>query len=204
MTQFSPDAAQRAAEATRWVERRTQNPPVRRARWFRTPGGGGRREVMFELAYPLDSEDTSVMAYPRPWDSAQSLYVTDYDAETFPVYDYIYRFRGRGRDDLESPDSNGSQGFAVLRNRRFEIQYLEPHALWITCNVDGDYTGGDITVKNMVVTKPIKRALRMEAQEVVFKLHDWGDLDDNAVLQASWNDPMFRWDGVQVDCAASA
>lgn len=178
-----------------------RNRPVRRARWFRTPGGGSQSEVMFELAYRLDPEDVSVQAYPRPWDPVQSLYVTDYTVDTFPVYDYIYRYRGRGKNDLEAPDSNGSYGSAEWRQGRFQIQYLEPHATWITCTVnDPSYTGGPITVDNMVVTKPIKVALRMEAQEEVFNLHGWGTVNDNAIIQASWHDAEFRWDGVQIDC----
>lgn len=184
-----------------------QNPPVRRARWFRTPGGGGGtggdRAIMFELAAPLDPTDLSVQAYPRPWNRALQRYVTDYTAATFAVYDYIYRFRGRGKGDMESPDDFGSRGLSVRRDGLFVIEYLDEHATGIKCTVDGDYTGGDIPVDNVVVTKPIKVALLMAKVLSVVKRHNWDAdrIENGAVITAEWDDVLERMVAIMPDCA---
>lgn len=200
---LSPDAAPRAAVATRYVERVMRNPRTRRARWFRQPGAR-RREVMFELYEPLAPGGTA-LAYPRPWDGTE--YVTDYTADTFPVVDQFSRWRGRGKDDLVSPDDFGSRGLAVVRYGVLMIEYLQQHATWITCKVnDPSYTGGPITVDTVVVTKPVHTALLTIAVTKIQNIHGWDPVDDNAVVQASWNDkidlPTYpAWDGVQIDCA---
>jgi hypothetical protein len=157
---------------------------------------------MFELAAPLDPTDLSVQAYPRPWNRDIQRYVTDYTAATFPVFDYIFRFRGRGKDDMVSPDSFGSRGLAVRRDGHFVIEYLEPHAVGIKCTVDGDYTGGDIPVDNVVVTKPIKVALLMAEVVLVVNRHSWtaDQVEDGAVITAEWDDDLERMAAIQMNC----
>ena len=195
---LSPDAAHRAATATRYVERQMRNVHTRRARWFRQPGAQ-RREVMFELYDAMAPDDLAVQAYPRLWDGTE--YVTDYTANTFPVIDQFSRFRGRGKDDLVSPDNAGSRGMAVRRYGVWMIEYLQPHATWITCVVDESaYTAGPITVDAVVVTQPVHTALLMAAVTEVENIHKWDPVDDDATVQASWNDVEFRWDAVQMDC----
>ncbi|KKN18570.1 hypothetical protein LCGC14_0954350 [marine sediment metagenome] len=205
---LSPDAAQRAAYATRYIERQMRNVHTRRARWFRQPGHQ-RREVMFELYDAMAPDDSFRQAYPRLWDNTNSEWVTDYTAATFPVLDVLSRFRGRGQGDLVSPDDWGSRGLALFRHGRLEVEYLQPHATWITCKVnDSAYTAGPITVDAVVVTQPVLTALLMAAVTEIHNIHQWDPVDDNATVQASWNDKIDPpdypgWDGVQIDCAAS-
>lgn len=205
---LSPDAVPRVTDVTRYVERQMRNRRTRRARWFRSPGGR-RQDVMIELYDAMAPDDSFRQAYPRLWNSTIPGWVTDYTADTFPVLDVLSRFRGRGKDSLISPDDWGSRGLVVFRHGRWEVEYLQPHATWITCKVnDSSYTGGPITVDAVVVTQPVHTALLMAAVTEIHNIHQWDPVDDNATVQASWNDKIDPpdypgWDGVQIDCAAS-
>ena len=135
--------------------------------------------------------------YFRDWNG--SAYVTD-ESSYETAYDVLGEYRGRARDDMTSPDDDGSFGEVRWRNQRWEFTELQPHATWIRCKInDSSYTGGaTIPVDNVVVTKPVKTALLMAKVTLVQNIHDWDNANDNADLQASWNDGL--WDAVQMDC----
>ena len=181
----------------------------------------GEEFQYFEL-YDALAPAGSAEAYPMNWDNDSSSYVTDLLADTITVYDVPPtdntppldgRHRGRARDETAPAEHDltglykvllrgrhGSQGLAIWRNGRWEICWLQPHATWLTCQVDeSSFTGGStIAVDTVVITEPVDTALAQADIVEVQNIHGWTDISDDAVLQAVWNDSTELWDAVQV------
>lgn len=198
-------------EAERRAEHRDRA-PEREARG----GGGGITEKYFELQDDHAPGDTTP-AYPRTWDRDGDEYVTDTDADTVDVVDVLKRFRGRGRDE-EAPaeeDSGGTRGKhgsflrAVKRHGQWEIDDMQPHAMWFKADVDesGDFTAPtDPAVDGVTVILPVDTALLMADVTQFSNTFLW-DGDDDAVIVGNWNDEDDSTtdpDTNQMDCAAEA
>ena len=164
------------------------------------PPGRGSRFKYFEL-YDSLAPGGSAEAYPMEYDDDSGLYVTDLTEDTFTVYDVGGRFRGRARGVESGWD--GSKGLAVYRNGRWEIDWLQEHATWILCLVNGAFETGDanISVDNIVVIAPTDTALRMSNITEVDNLHSWAG-GDGQTLQARWDDSYELWRAVQKDCGS--
>lgn len=169
---------------------------------------GARLEGYVELYDDLAPGGTA-QAYPRSHNG--TAYATDLTADTFPVVDVQSRWRGRGRDGTAPAEDDsggtrgkhGSFGHVVYRNGQWELDWLQPHAIGITCQVnDSSYASGDIDVDTVVVTKPIKTALLTADVTSVLNRHSWDadTVDDDAPITAEWDDALERMAAIQEDC----
>ncbi len=171
-----------------------------------------RQTIEVELYEALAPGGTAE-AYPRAWGSDEDDYVSDTDADTFEVVDVFKQFRGRGRDETATAEDDsdgtrgkhGSFGRASRRHGRWELDRLQPHATGITCLVnDSSYTGGDITVDTVVVTKPVKAALLMaDVTSVVNRHWDPDTVEDDQPITAEWDDVLEKMAAIQEDCPSS-
>ncbi len=154
----------------------------------------------FELSDPLEPGGTAP-AFPRNWNGTE--YVTDTDTDTFDVVDVLERFRGRGRDFTDPANElEGSIGLAISRNGQWEIEHLQPHALFIVCAADGAFTSSTepVSIKDVIVIQPVDTALLMEDPTItVDNPHDY-EGSDGARIVGMWNDVLEVFELLQVDC----
>ncbi len=109
MAKLSDNALGRTVRAVAQWERRLRNAGPKRARWL---GRGGARFRIFELKVSLTAGER-VLAYRRAYDTVAGDDVTDLDADTFTVWDYIGDRSGDGRDDVSTTSSHGAYGLAM-------------------------------------------------------------------------------------------
>jgi hypothetical protein len=164
----------------------------------------GQKGRHFELYDSLAPGGTP-QAYPRPWDEDANDYATDTAADTFEVVDALKRFRGRARDEGASAEDDsggtrgkhGSRGIAMMRHGRLEIEYLQPHATFLTCLVNeaSDFTTSTepVDVDNVQVVQPTDKALLMADVTSVVNIWDWAGLNNQRV-KALWNDSAEQWE----------
>jgi len=200
---LSHNASIRAAAATRVVERMMRNQPGHRGRWT---GRGGQSDKWVELKDAL-APGGHATAHPRDWDG--SAWVTDTTASReIEVYDEIGTCRGRGKGTYSSPHDAGSIARVRLNTQssRWEIVDLQPNALLITglataavASTDSTFTIDGVTVMNpsgglICDTDPA-------AAITVYNVHSW-DADDDARVEAAWNETTDHWEALQVTCPA--
>jgi len=199
---FTQRSASRIDSAVKWVERQKRT----------SPHGTSRDEVIvpflfrrFELKEVLTPGQTAE-AYMLTWSSSDNDYTVDEDV-TFDVSDMADQYRGRGRGDLSSsessPDYQGSRGWAIKCHdgNRWEIVEMQPAATMISCLASAANTGtSTISVDTVAVMEPIGGLLMASITSVVNR-HTW-TCDDNAKIEAVWNEATEEWWALQVDCPA--
>jgi len=150
----------------------------------------------FELKDALTPASTSATAYACDEDWAEDTSVE------FEVYDPLKRFRGRAIDTPTSGDK-GSQGEARFcpDNGHWEIVWMQPHALVISCLASAANDGTSaISVDTVTVAQPTG-GLLMAAVTSVANVHLW-KCNDNANIDAIWDESLATpgWKAIQVDC----
>jgi len=153
----------------------------------------------FELKDTLTPGGTAT-AYQMPWSG--SAYVTD-TSEEFEVVDTLGTYRGRAKGT-----EHGSYGEAAWSEeaQRWEITQIEPHALRIKCQVDMgsglSTTDSTITVDNVLIMQPTGAILLAEVTEIDNNF-DW-EADDDARVDAVWDEAAQAWSPTQVKCKAGS
>ena len=204
-TQFDKQSAKRIAKVVQRVERGVQGSTYREPR--RTPqilGGGSNLHPHFELKTALTPGGVAT-AYLRRYSSVSDVYVTDTDTE-FIVSDVEGLYRGRAKGAFSSPHDLGSIGEAryFAESNRFEIERMQPHALWLVGDVYADFATSDSTfeVDGIEIAFPIGSIITdtdPAANITVHNIHGWdGDANDKAEVR--WNEEQTRWECTELDC----
>lgn len=170
--------------------------------------GGGDTARRFELSSDHAPGNTTP-AYPRNWSG--TAWVTDTSAAAISVVDVDSEYRGRGRDEGASAetDSGGTRGKhgsfvkATFRSGQYEIDSMSRHATHISCNATANWTisATTVAVDAVTVIQPTDLAILMDDVTAVYVVHNW-DGDDDALIKAEWNDSQERWEMHAADCPA--
>jgi len=158
----------------------------------------GRNFELYEALTPGGQAE----AYLREWVPHAQEYVTNTDLDTFTVHDVRGVFRGRGRDDYDSPHDTGSIGFCVERNSRWEIDWLQPHMTLIRGVANTDWTAHTFQIKNITGIQPTGGLIVDQDPAGPMNVDDefdWDGSEDDLVF-AAWNGTSSRWEAFQLVC----
>ncbi len=170
---------------------------------LRTPEASYRHFELDESIF----HGNSALGYWREWNGMR--YVTDASdpAERVSFKDVWGQYRGRGRNDMPSPDDHGSYGKAVWKHSQWEIVDLQHHAVAIVAVTLEAFTESDqlIPVSAVSVTAPVSEALLMRTVTSVGNLFSWRGAAGEAIV-AHWQDgsELGEWAAWQKDCFQTA
>ncbi len=159
----------------------------------------------FELKTALTPGGTAT-AHLRRYDPDTDAYVTDTDEDLeFVVSDVEGLHRGRARDAFSSPHNEGSIGEAryFAESNRFEIERMQPHALWLVGDVYADFAEGvDFEIDGTEIAFPIGSIITNTdpaANIPVTNIHNW-DGSEDGVAEVRWNEEQVRYETPELDC----
>ena len=172
-------------------------------------GGGASLWVELKTSLPSSgmtaalTAGQSATAHPRDWDSDTKTWVTDTDsAREFTVVDVRGVYRGRAKDDLGSPNDEGSIGRVVLNKTsdQWEIRELTPIATILGGLVDESeddvaHTDATYNVQSLEVMQPHGGLLPATDLEEVNNTLGFPSTDGASVL-VFWDEANLEWDSI--------